>query len=102
MILSLYSLGRPEEYRTAIDILPLQLGHCLGSRLGRKDAFVAIVLELWQEEVVELFRFDLLQTYDVRCVVPYLVDYRLFPVLPAEGLFFCNPLRPNLENGSIR
>lgn len=67
-------LGRPEEDCTPVDVLPIRLGHGLGPGLGRKDALVAVVLQLRFEKVEELVRLDLLQADDVGRVVSDLVQ----------------------------
>lgn len=53
-------LGSPVEDGTAVHVLPLVLGHCLGAGLGREDAVVAVPLQLWQKELVELICLHLL------------------------------------------
>ena len=56
--------------------------HGLGSGLGREYALVAVALQLWQEEVVELIRLDLLQRDDVGAAI----SWRLFIIMKEKIL----------------
>jgi hypothetical protein len=45
------------KYCTTINLLAFIFRHGSRSRLGAKDSVIAMLLQLWQEETVELFRF---------------------------------------------
>ncbi len=65
-------------------MLLVVLGHGLGARLGREDAVVVELLELWQKELMKLLGLELLQADDVRIERLDLVQDELLAVVPGE------------------
>ena len=80
----LHLLCCPIKYSAAINVFTIILRHCLRPRFRREDSVVTIVFQLWQEEIVELVRFDLLQANNVRGIMSYLVEDPFFPIFPIK------------------
>ena len=57
----MYLLGRAEKYGATVNVLAFTLSHRPRSGFGREYAFVAVLFQLRQEEIVKLFRFNLLK-----------------------------------------